>query len=213
MNDTINGLLDAMRANPKDLAPRLVYADVLDDLGYCADAAFVRRNCDVYSLPICHPERRAITSIPELKAAMAAGYIFPAGLVLPAEYAEIDESTPDLLVETDPPVGLRIWADRGLFRHVECDLKDWVRHADNMVRWHPIRSADVSSYSGSDALVVASAGSAGRRELTVVVPDAEPLGPISVPEGALGLRAAHFLLLDDRWPTVEIRLHLDEPIF
>ena len=100
MYDAIHPLLRAMRANPKDFAPRLAYADVLDDLGHTAAATFLRAHCAVYQLPVWHQDRRADTVRAPLEAAMAAGEVFPGGKVY------IDPSTLDL--KTGAPCVLRI---------------------------------------------------------------------------------------------------------
>jgi uncharacterized protein (TIGR02996 family) len=196
--DTIDGLVSGMRANPKDFAPRLVYADALDELGHAAAAAFVRRHCAVYRLPVWHPERRSATVQDDLAGAVAAGGVFPSGPV------QTDESTLDLRIGTEPFDGL--WVYRGLIDRFDGNLDDWVRQADALLRWHPVRSAWVKIWS-DEFLVVTDGGPGHPRELTVAVPGAGPLGPVPVPAGHDGLVTAVAGLFAERWPQVRFRVH------
>jgi uncharacterized protein (TIGR02996 family) len=195
--DAIDPLLRAMRANPKDFAPRLAYADVLDDLGHTAAATFLRAHCAVYQLPVWHQDRRAHTVRAPLEVAMAAGEVFPAGKVY------IDPSTLDLKTAA-PWGGLSVY--RGLIDQFSGTLDDWVRGADILLRWHPVRSARVGYYPDSESLVVANLGDSRPRELTVAVPGERPLGPVPIPDGDAGIRAALARLVGDRWPSVKFRL-------
>jgi uncharacterized protein (TIGR02996 family) len=195
--DAIDPLLRAMRANPKDFAPRLAYTDVLDDLGHTAAAAFVRRHCEVYRMPVWHPERRSVAARPDLEAAMAAADVFPAGKVY------IDPSTLDLRIGT-PWDGLTVY--RGLIDQFSGTLEEWVQGANAHLRWHPIRSARVESLIGSGSFVVTSDWPDHPGEVTIVMPGADRLGPVPVPAGRGELAAALTRLLTNRWPVVRFRV-------
>jgi uncharacterized protein (TIGR02996 family) len=198
MDYDIDRLLDAMRANPKDIALRLAYADRLDELGHAAAAEFVRRHCEIYPLPVWHPDRQSKTAKPYLEAATAAGQVFPAGEV------NLDATTLDLRIET---AGGRLFVYRGLVDRFKGDLDGWVRGMDADLRWHPVRQATVWYTPNEGSLVVAPAdGTDGPDMLTVAVAGTEPLGRVPVPAGDDGLNEALTQLLADRWPATRFRV-------
>src|SRR5215207_7846509 len=76
-------LLAAIRAAPADDAPRLVYADWLDEHGQPERAALLREHCRAYRLPAGHPDRNQFR-LAGLVAAVQAGGGLPDGVVVPA---------------------------------------------------------------------------------------------------------------------------------
>jgi uncharacterized protein (TIGR02996 family) len=58
LTDTRQALLNAIRAQPDDDAPRLIYADWLDENGDPARAAFIRLQCEEARLPVWDPARK-----------------------------------------------------------------------------------------------------------------------------------------------------------
>src|SRR5437763_13595138 len=53
------GFLADILEGPDDNAPRLVYAEWLDDNGQSERAEFIRRQCELPSMPADHPQRQA----------------------------------------------------------------------------------------------------------------------------------------------------------
>lgn len=58
--DTRQALLDAIRDRPDDDAPRLIYADWIEEHGDTERAKFIRTQCALARLPYWHPEQQRL---------------------------------------------------------------------------------------------------------------------------------------------------------
>ena len=167
-------LLATIRARPKDDAPRLVYADWLDEHGDPDRARLIRAQVAV-ARPSASPEDDAspLTRLrhdePLLRQWVAARLTFPR------------------------PVTLVTW-DRGFVRTVEARCDDFVEVAGDLFRAEPliitVRLSDKGATQAHDRKWVwASGGSNPLCELPTGVFDAFP-GPVSrhSPDGVLRVR-------------------------
>src|SRR6187397_2695662 len=59
-SDTRQALLDAIRDQPFDDAPRLIYADWIEEHGDPERGKFIRLQCDHARMPEWHPQRNKL---------------------------------------------------------------------------------------------------------------------------------------------------------
>jgi len=132
-------MLTAIISKPADDAPRLIYADFLNDLGTERDddrAVYIRLN--VLNLPT-----------PELGKLIPRG-----GLKQPQPYDQDTARTWQQLwwaklipeTPTDVPIAhpYTSWVHwRGMIEYVECTLEDWLTHGPSLIRRHPIQSVRI----------------------------------------------------------------------
>ena len=114
-----DALLAAIRANPADDLPRLVYADWLDEHGDPDRAEFIRLQIadDHPNDAECHCERC------RRQVGLGASNGWWEGPTLPG--------------------GLRGWFQRGFVGGVRCWLPEWLEHGPSIVTAHPMQRVEL----------------------------------------------------------------------
>src|SRR3954466_14516739 len=141
--------LRAVTADPDADAPRLAYADWLDESGDAARAEFIRIQCALAALPEAEQEYHPlIKRVDELVAAHRDDWL---------------RSFRDLLAPVAATRGWRRWVGRspqrtlvgarfrrGFVDHLHVDTAAFLARADRLVRMTPLRSLAVEAVRPAD---------------------------------------------------------------
>jgi uncharacterized protein (TIGR02996 family) len=198
-------ILNAIRAKPADRAPRLVYADFLDENGYEAAAAFLRAHCGGHAPPLFNGLGTYLTNAFLLELAKSADDVYP-------DWDSDGATTRDLLITSGPEwAAIRL----GLIDRYSGPLLSWVRTAERLLRWHPVREAQVvvpvkyvRFHDGRDGGVgQVLPNGAELLSVSVRLPRSKALGPIRVPPGEEhALQGTIARLLRREYPRVRFRV-------
>ena len=154
-------LLAAVLAAPDDDAPRLVYADWLDENGEPERAEFIRLGCEISRIWEQKTERLANLLSESGTLLLKHGetwslkeLVRPCGLKVGGQrrwltsHGIIDRTSvrhegsyvypPDRLFSWD-------WA-RGFIHSITCTASDWLKHADAITAEHPVREVRLTTW-------------------------------------------------------------------
>jgi uncharacterized protein (TIGR02996 family) len=138
-SDTGKALLRGVIAEPDDDAPRLVYADWLDESGDADRAEFVRLQLRLARMDPGDPARPAgLARERELLAARAGAWLKPFVRWLHAPWKGLTPNRPR-------------WAfRRGFLEHVTLDVEGFEKHAKSLLNAAPVREAWFPDCEGDD---------------------------------------------------------------
>jgi uncharacterized protein (TIGR02996 family) len=155
--------LRAILANPADDAPRLVYADWLDDQGESARAEFIRVQVAMARLP--EPELKCIGPLVRVNHWERVGghCAHCAKLPGPCEYHRLEDREAELFdpdwfdpegktfnqvaLDVDDYVPHRAYGKpvRGFVGYVRCEAAFWLAHADAITAEHPVTTVRLTT--------------------------------------------------------------------
>lgn len=132
--DTGEALLKAILAAPEEDAPRLVYADWLQEQGDEERAGLIRRMC------ASPRETLLLNGVGELGWSCGGASLLAPWDCLMREADRVfppphPRATSNVLV-----------AVRGFFTEVTCTAADWLTHADALTAAHPVREVTLTTY-------------------------------------------------------------------
>ena len=129
----------AIKAAPDDDAPRLIFADWLDERGESERAEFIRVQCELARHPVVVrdlvPLRRREQTLMGLNltdwfsAACYGGYVFL-------------NQPPHSTSPADAPFAV---IRRGFIHSVTCTAADWLQHGDAILAEHPVREVRLTT--------------------------------------------------------------------
>ena len=190
-------LLAAVLADPDDDAPRLIYADWLDEQGDCDRAEFIRVQCELARVPNPHNFQRGDdvsngfrccrcrfcllarreeesvggwSALPHNRPAWLSGW-FPGGDRRPV----VDWYRGELgvaAIEGGPDSASRPRGTfrRGFVRAVRCSAADWLPHGDAITAAQPVEEVTLTTWPNA-----AWALNNAPWEAVEVAPDVEPI--------------------------------------
>jgi uncharacterized protein (TIGR02996 family) len=143
-------LLTAVLENPDDDAPRLIYADWLDEEGRCDQAEFIRVQCKIAQMS--HPGNRGVlmaTKLPGGKRLRRKEHrerreCWAALTKRGGELLNIAHNWP--ILRDVPPTGARWELWRGFIDAVECTGDDWLTVAGKITAIQPITRARLTTW-------------------------------------------------------------------
>jgi uncharacterized protein (TIGR02996 family) len=159
VNDDRQSFLNAILAMPDDDAPRLIYADWLDDVGECERAELIRVQIELATMPdhcenegkggckLIGPICRWHVVINRLMDMERAGWLarfaakdwpneFPyeRGSLYLCQLRRMDKNR--------QPSGIAIEYVRGFIESIRCSMSDAAQHLDAIVKEHPVRRVE-----------------------------------------------------------------------
>jgi uncharacterized protein (TIGR02996 family) len=132
-------LLRAILATPEDDAPRLIYADWLEENGEEERAEFIRVQCELGSLGFGNPEENQIRRsdrIGELARRQRSLWVKPetSSWFGGTSYIALGRSVFETRYDNKSCSLIR----RGFADEVRCTLADWMKHGPAIVRTQPV---------------------------------------------------------------------------
>ncbi len=134
-------LLEAIRAHPAEDAPRLMYADWLEEQGEPARAAFVRREVARAGAFEAFSTRKMYRSRACGQWHTRTHRNIPKGTTLAMRAS---------LPPPDPGAFMRATFFRGFVWKMECSADWWLSHGDTVVAAHPVRLVELTSMTGAE---------------------------------------------------------------
>lgn len=134
MKTNLELLLDAVKANPDEDTPRLVYADELEELGKEGRAKFIRYQIGnpLGGVPISY-----------------YGWIDPISFFDQSRLV-YSEAEWNRICHSDTPWTIPLgWMNRGFIKGIRCDWQWWVKHGDGLIaeEWVPlVRLTDIPPF-------------------------------------------------------------------
>ncbi len=190
-------LLAAIIAHPEEDAPRLMYADWLDDNGQPERAEFIRVQCELASLPALLGNGHT--------GGEAAAYYERANALHYRGQKLLDSGTPrNHALWYDMPCGSPTYT-RGFVSEVRAPATDWLAHGDAIVAEHPIERllfTDVPILEGEEDDVGFANDATGARFAWVDVRDKAFFMNLDITEPGVIPRVVASL----RWPGIEFQL-------
>lgn len=129
---------------PDDDAPRLIYADWLDENGEDKLAGFIRLQCELYNLP---PAKVCNGCDPWGFSCRCCKLRKQINEILSGDWRVIVPTFPLLIGRASPPRfegHAHVKFARGFVYHVELSSGDWLAHADAITAEHPIREVFIT---------------------------------------------------------------------
>lgn len=215
MTDEEQAFLDSIISNRDDDAPRLIYADWLDEQGHAAHAEFIRVQIELakYKIQAC-PNRRRDPRLPDTL------YGFPV-VVDSSEcgkcrYCSLKKREEELygswevhnrLFSVNDPCStlgtLTRSPQRGFVEDIWRTYEDWISNADHLTRRLPLRTVHLTTPVEYNVLAPIDKPWTGKITLLA------RLNGRDLPLTRIGPEMSHYsddiatALLRDHWPTIE----------
>lgn len=180
-----DGLLAAILAEPEDDAPRLVFADWLEEHGEVELGEFIRLQC------LIEPGIHANLLTPDMAAA------------IPRHNALV--SLMDAKARAQFPFLQNIIFRRGFVDEISCTAAHWLHYAETVLVRCPIREVSLTTYL-EIAYLAGSLCFVGRRDACPESPEIRPAKK-NMPLAEIGTIQDVRVFLAEEWPGIKFHAH------